>query len=266
LHARFFDFPDRLLALLVAIVALVSSGCALDHNAAGDPFRPVKPGTLTVATAFLPAPGFWEGSPPTRGFEAGLAAAVVVQQVPFSEMVTGHLHGADIALSQLTPTSQREQVLDFSDPYLRTPPAVLARAAVSGSEPDIKSIRGLRWVTARYSTLTPIVASQVFPTRPPIVVDDRSEALGALRAGRAQAVLLDLPVALALARDNPLEYQVLGQLPGNEYLAAALPQGSPNVQIVDSAINALQSDGTIGQLADRWLGQSSDVPLIRTEA
>jgi ABC-type amino acid transport substrate-binding protein len=57
---------------------------------------------------------------------------------------------------------------------------------------------------------------------------------------------------------------VLGQLPGSEYLAAALPEGSPNVQIVDSAINALQSDGTIGQLADRWLGQSGDVPLIWT--
>jgi len=30
------------------------------------------PESFKVATAFLPAPGFWEGRPPTKGFEAAL--------------------------------------------------------------------------------------------------------------------------------------------------------------------------------------------------
>jgi ABC-type amino acid transport substrate-binding protein len=87
-----------------------------------------------------------------------------------------------------------------------------------------------------------------------------------LRAGRADALLLDLPVALGLARDEPAIFHVVGQLSGEEGLAAVLPNGSHNREIVDSAIRHFQADGTIGKLVDRWLGESvEDVPLIRTE-
>jgi polar amino acid transport system substrate-binding protein len=87
-----------------------------------------------------------------------------------------------------------------------------------------------------------------------------------LRAGRADALLLDLPVALGLARAEAGRFHVLGQLDGDEGLAAALPEGSPNREIVDSAIRALRADGTIDRLVSRWLGESiDDVPLILTE-
>jgi ABC-type amino acid transport substrate-binding protein len=59
---------------------------------------------------------------------------------------------------------------------------------------------------------------------------------------------------------------VLGQLDGEEELAAALPNGSSNREIVDSSIRALQADGTIDDLVSKWLGTSGeDVPLILTE-
>jgi polar amino acid transport system substrate-binding protein len=224
-----------------------------------------------VATAFLPAPGFWEGRPPTAGFEAGLAAAlarrlglhrVEVVQVPFASIVRGKLGGADIALSQLTPTAQRDQFVDFTTPYLSAPPGVLARRGVSAI--DVEGLRKLHWVISSLSTLTPIVMNQIRPERAPIVVDDRSQALRVLRSGRADALLLDLPVALGLARTEPGRFQVLGQLEGEEDLAAALPNGSPNSEIVDSAIRALQADGTIGRLASHWLGNAGKVPLILT--
>src|SRR3954468_11029331 len=105
------------LALSLSAAALALSACAGDRGAAGSTFEPVKSGVLTVATAFLPAPGFWEGTPPTDGFEAGLADAlaerlgldrVEVVQVSFTDIVEGRLGGADIALSQITPTHERD--------------------------------------------------------------------------------------------------------------------------------------------------------------
>jgi polar amino acid transport system substrate-binding protein len=260
------------LAALLGAAALTLSACASDRSAAGSSFEPVKPGVLTVATAFLPEPGFWQGRPPTFGFEAGLAAAlarrlglhgVEVVQVPFAQLVRGKLHGADIALSQLTPTKERERSVDFTTAYLDAPPGVLARKGVEAN--DVHSLQGLRWVVSRLSTLTPIVIDRIRPRRPPVVVDDRSEALAVLRSGRADALLLDLPVALGLAHAD-WRFQVLGQLDGGEDLAGALPNGSPNLEVVDSAIRALQADGTIDQLVSRWLGKSEDdVPLILTE-
>jgi polar amino acid transport system substrate-binding protein len=260
------------LVLGLALAAL-ASGCAGKPTAAGSKFVSHEPGVLTVATAFLPAPGFWEGQPPTNGFEARLARALAarfglprvrVVQVPFADVVHGKLHGADIGLSQVTPTQARDRYADFSTPYLTAPPGVLALRRVDAS--DLLGLRGLRWVIARVSTLTPIVKTTIRPPHPPLVVEDRSKALEALRAGRADALLLDLPVALGLARSEPQRFHVLGQLSGGEGLAAVLPSGSSNLEIVDSAIRALQADGTIGRLTSRWLGTSfQNVPLILTE-
>src|SRR5215470_11841088 len=101
--------------LPLALAAVLSASACGGGSSEGARFEPVKPGVLTVATAFLPAPGFWEGTPPTQGFEAGLAAALAkglgldrvdVVQVPFAQIVAGRLHGADLALSQLTPTAK----------------------------------------------------------------------------------------------------------------------------------------------------------------
>ena len=228
---------------------------------------------LTVATAFLPAPGFWEGNPPTRGFEAQLALAiakhlglsrVAVKQVPFARIVSGHLDGADIALSQLTPTKDREKVLDFTSAYINSPPGVLARQGVVAG--DVKGLQELHWVISTVSTLTPILMNTVRPHRAPVVTLDRTAALKVLRAGKADALLLDLPVALGLAHSDPERFHVIGQLSGSDALAAALPHDSHNDEIVDSAIRFLQADGTIDNLTSRWLGENQDdVPLIRTE-
>ena len=262
-----------LFAAFLGCAVLSTAGCSGGQSAAGSSFEPATPGVLTVATAFLPAPGFWEGSPPYSGFEAGLAAAlakhlgldhVAVVQAPFAAIVGGKLRGADLAISQLTPTKKREHSLEFSTPYLNAPAGVLARQGVDAS--DIESLRKLRWVVSRVSTLTPIVMNRIRPSADPIVVLDRSRALQILRSGRADALLLDLPVALGLAQDDPVLFQVLGQLSINEGLAAALPKGSRNVEVVDSAIRSLQADGTVDKLVTRWLGESQeDVPLIRTE-
>jgi polar amino acid transport system substrate-binding protein len=249
------------------------SACGGGEGAGGSSFRPVQPGVLKVATAFLPAPGFWEGTPPTKGFEAVLAAdlahrlgleRVEVVQVPFAEIVSGKLRGADLALSQTTPTEEREKNVDFTTPYLVSPPGVLARLGVNAR--DVNGLQKLQWVISSASTLTPIVEDRVRPHQDPIVTVDRAQALDVLRAGRADALLLDLPVALGLAREEPAIFHVIGQLSGQEGLAAILPNHSHNREIVDSAIRHFQADGTIDDLVKHWLGESvEDVPLIRTE-
>src|SRR5262245_56365852 len=106
------------LAAVSAAFTVLCVPCSTGNDAAGAHSEPVKPGVRTVATAFLHAPGFWEGSPPRDGFEARLAAALAdrlglervdVVRVPFAKLVAGDLGGADIALSQLSPTDKREK-------------------------------------------------------------------------------------------------------------------------------------------------------------
>jgi ABC-type amino acid transport substrate-binding protein len=270
----------RLMAGVVAVVLMVGAGCgASSRTGSTGSFKPAHSHTLTVATAFLSAPGFWEGElpAPSGGFERDLAhalaqrfglASVAVVPVAFGDLVGGHLGGADLALSELTPTAERERVLAFSTPYLVAPPGVVVRPGTA--TPDLAALRKLRWVAVTGSTLTRLVKDVIRPDHTALEVPGRPEALQAIDGGRADAMLLDLPVGLALGKAMPDRYRVTAQLSGSEGLAAALPRGSKNFDAVDSAIRAFLADGTIDRLSKRWLGEklgsgADSIPLIRTE-
>jgi ABC-type amino acid transport substrate-binding protein len=253
---------------------------ACGGTGAAGTFTPRTPGTLTVATAEVPDPGFWSGTArhPTGGFEYELARALAarfglartkVVVVPFARLLAGDLQGADVALSDITVTEKRAERLSFSTPYLAAPPAVLVRPGTQ--VPDVHAARGLRWAVQARTTLQSALQETISPSTAALVFGHQREALHALRTGRAQAVMLDLPVALAYAREAPRTYAVAAQLPSEAMLAAALPKGSENVEAVDSALRAFSADGTIERLGRTWLhaevneGGLEQVPALRTE-
>jgi polar amino acid transport system substrate-binding protein len=267
-------------AAAIALLALSVVGCANAGNGAAGSFSPRTPNTLTVATAQVPDPGFWRGTfaHPTGGFEYELAkrlaarfglAEVKVVEVPFGELVHGDLGGADLALSDITITEPREQYLDFSTPYLKAPPAIVVRPGTQVA--DVDAARHLRWAVQNETTLKEALEKQIEPTTKTLVFEHQSEKLAALEDGRVGAVLLDLPVALAYARESPRKYSVVAQLPSEAELGAALPSGSKNAEAVDSALRALQSEGEIDRLARSWLhadyeeGGAEGIPVLRTE-
>ena len=261
--------------LLVSALAIGTAGCAGIDSASGD-FTPVHRGVLTVVTQPLPTAGFWDGTDahPTGGLEYGIARALahrfglrlVVRTEPFARIVAGHLDGADLALSLITPTSAREQALDFSAPYIDAPPALLVRTGAS--VPDLASAQALRWAVESDTTLESTIADVIQPDQPPLQFAGREGVLRALNSGPAEATLFDLPAAIAIAHTDP-KLTVAAHLANTEPIAAALPSGSHNVEAVSSAMRGLQADGTIDRLAKRWLGVSitdseADIPLLRT--
>jgi polar amino acid transport system substrate-binding protein len=272
-------FGARNVVLVVAVLVVVACGADdTTGNRAAGAFRPGRPDVLRVATAQVPAPGFWEGTvaSPTGGFEFGLAKAfasrfglerVEVVEVPFEDLISGDLAGADMALSQLTFSESRDRVLDFSAPYLPAKPAILTRAGTRVN--DMETARAQRWSVRRRSTLERYLNEKVRPKKPVAVVDTREESLDALTNGTVDAVLLDLPVATALASASGGRFKVAAQFPSDDNLAAALPDRSSNKDAVDSAVRALATDGTLGRLADRWLrvsltgGLAEDIPVIQ---
>jgi polar amino acid transport system substrate-binding protein len=263
------------LAAIAVILSTVLGGCAGLGSASGT-FRPRHRGVLTVVTQPLPTVGFWNGtdSHPTGGLEYGIARdlahrfglRLAVRTEPFSRIVAGHLDGADLALSLITPTSARDQVLDFSSPYINAAPALLVRAGIS--VPDLQTAQGLRWAVESNTTLESTIDDVIQPDEPPLLFGSRQGVLAALNSGRADVTLFDLPAAQAIANADP-KLAVAAQLADTEPIAAALPEGSANRQAVSSALRAMVADGTIDDLADRWLGESlsdseSNVPLLRT--
>lgn len=271
--------------IVPALLAASLSACgsvSIGGLSASGTFTPRTPGTLTVATAQVPDPGFWTGTiaHPTGGFEYELARALATRfglarvrviEVPFDRLITGHLGGADLALSDITATAQRARHVAFSIGYLDAPPSILVRPGTA--VPDVHTAQRLRWAVQIHTTLQQALTEEIEPSPPTLILAHQREALAALRSGRAQAVMLDLPVALAYARESPHAYAVAAQLSSDEdLLAAALPLGSSeNLEAVDSALHAFSSDGTIERLGRIWLhtdlqdGRAEQVPLLRTE-
>jgi polar amino acid transport system substrate-binding protein len=268
----------RGLVVVVGVCLALAACQESPQGGAAGSFHPRTPHVLTVATDQVPTAGMFEGTAahPAGGFEFGIAQdlarrfdldRVRVVTVPFEQLISGNLGGADLALALLTPTNERERVLDFSDPYLDAPPVVLTRAGIS--VPDLETARGLHWVVQRHTTLQAILGRVIQPTTPVLRVTTQSQKIAALTSGHAQAALFDFPQAVALAARSHGGLHVAAKLEQSEEIAAALPNGSSNDEAVSSAIRALVADGTINSLAERWLGPAAnsdgqDIPLLES--
>ncbi|MFT3863070.1 MAG: ABC transporter substrate-binding protein [Solirubrobacterales bacterium] len=260
----------------VALLAVLAAGCGSISASAGE-FTPAEPGVLTVATSAVPSPGFWEGTPehPTGGFEYELARelarrfgldSVRIRIVHFHRIVRGHLGGADMAIDLITPTDEREEHLTFSTAYLKTAPTVLVRTGTDVS--DLKTAQELRWGAIQSTTFVEDIETNIAPETEPTLFDGQQEVLAALREGKIDATLLDLPLAVAVAEGSEGKLEAAAKLPEAEPLAVALPHGSANRQAVDSAIRAFTEDGTIERLLKEWVGpeaaESEEIPLLHT--
>lgn len=266
-------------ALLVLCVGAAAGCGGSDQLGAAGNFTPKRPDTLTVATAQIPDPGLWSGTPqhPTGGLEYELARALAerfhlahlaVVIVPFKKLIAGDLGGADLALSDITITSEREGHLSFSTPYLAAPPSIVVRPGTQAT--DVDQAQALTWAVERNTTLEEALEESILPETTPRVLEHQTEVLAALRRRSVQAIMLDLPVALAYARESPKQYAVAAQLHSEDELGIGLPKGSENLEGVDSAIRAFKSDGTIERLGRRWLdaelqdGHAEQIPVLDT--
>lgn len=263
--------------MVVLLAALCVAGCTIEIGNSNGDFEPRTKNTLTVMTEPLPTAGFWEGSgdQPTGGAEYELAQElaerlgvdkVAVRTEDFSKIVAGRLGDADIALALITPTDARREVLDFTTPYLEAAPTLLVKG--DREVGDVQTAQTLRWVVGANTTFVDIVEDVIQPDAPPVQIEDRAEEVRMVADGEADVAMFDLPAAAAIVNQEP-GLSMAAQLGEAEPIAAALPKGSPNTQAVGAALRAMENDGTIDTVTERWFGASisdveGDVPLLRT--
>jgi polar amino acid transport system substrate-binding protein len=266
----------RRFAVVLFVVALAAA-CTDSQDAASPTFSPGTAGELVVAAA-LPAPGFWDGESPeevTGGFEFELARHIAdelelelrVVAVPFDRIAAGDLGGADLSIAQISVTGDREDVLDFSLPYLTVDAAVLAP---TGEEvADLYDARALRWVALAGSTQADLLDDVVRPDDDVLLVATEVEAAAAVVAGDADAALVDAPSALLAAAADP-RLEAVARFATREGYGIALPESGPagNLEVIDLVLRRLTADGTlddlVDDLADALGGDPDDLPVIRT--
>lgn len=244
---------------MTAVALLALSACASRPQDNAKPFHSVNGRTLCVA-ADLPAPGFWEGSAkhPTGGFEYELAvdladrfglAGVRVVSATRSQLDDGVPAGCDLAIAEVTITSERQQRMTFSTPYYTTSLGVLTRAGTS--VPDMYTAQSETWGGETGSRGADFVTDTIQPDTAVKTFANFDYEIRAVKDKVVDCVLDDLPLMLIAAKSDPA-LDVAAQFLVNDDYGIVIADDD-NLDAVNVAVRSMLSDGTIDDLIDKWL-------------
>jgi len=257
-----------------------NSACgATQKPAAAADFKPVKADTLSVVTS-LPGPGFWEGSDtdPTKlksGYEYDIAKCMQtefglskmdVRNVSFDAIVAGTVTNYDIALSQVSITSDRAKVVSFSTPYFESQQGILMKSDKSVS--TLADAKKLNWGVQTATTAVTLLKS--IGVNNPHSYTSLTDAYTALEAGQVDAILIDTAINLGEAARANGKFHVVAQFnqPGGpDQYGAILPKGSTNIAPVDAVFDAMSQAGQLKALATKDLtADPGTIPVIQVPA
>jgi polar amino acid transport system substrate-binding protein len=229
-----------------------------------------SPGKLTVGTDKPAFPPYFEDDDPAngRGFESAVAYAVAEKlgfakgevawtTVPFNSSYAPGPKKFDFDINQISITPQRAKVVDFSEPYFTAPQAVVApkgsSVATATSLADLAKAKiGVQVGT----TSLEAVRATIKPSQDPQVFNDSNDVTRALKGGRVDAVVVDLPTAFFLTGAEVQDAKIVGQFaaPGGDDWGLLLQKGSKLTGCVDTALGKLRDSGELKTMQDRWMG------------
>jgi ABC-type amino acid transport substrate-binding protein len=267
---RYLAVPGMRLLLLSLLLCNSSSrasaapdygNCKVSGQRGSVKLVTLVPGALSVRPD-LPAPGWWNGDSPDTikdGFEycmaanmayrAGLDRVIVVNR-SFAQVLTGQAKGFDIALSQITITDDRRNVVDFTHPYYSSDQGVLVKA---GFKVDKNSIKKMRLAVEQGTTTFDYVMDHIKPVQTPRVFPQTAPMFAALAAGQVDVVLYDTPTVLARAKQSHGAFQVAGRYDMGEKWGGLVNKGSPNLAVFNKLIDDFKNDGTLQRLTETYL-------------
>lgn len=250
-------------ALAVLALALVAAGCGgggstgsestsagTEAESGGEP--------LTVGSD-IPYPPFEQGKPGEyTGFDIELIEAigekigrpVEITDTSFETIFRDVAQGKfDAAISAATITEEREEAVDFSNPYYLSEQAILV---TEGSE--IKSLKDLegKTVGVQQGTTGQELAKEKSGASEVRPYPEGPDAVNALKAGTVEAVVIDAPVAQnAVEKSGGVE--IAENVPTEEEYGIAVAQGETELlEEINTALKELEEDGTYATIYKKW--------------
>lgn len=276
----------RVLALMLAL-SLVVAACGSDdagdgtqESCATEDLNLVNDGVLTFATSDPAFPPWIVDNDPTnkQGFEGAVAYAVAEglgfsdadvewTRVDFFEAVSVGPKDFDLNIQQYSITPDRDEVVDFTAPYYVTAQALVGvvDSEITGAT-SLGDLKGYNLGAQIGTTSFDYIEEVIEPDTPASAYDTNVDAKSALDAKQIDAIVFDLPTAFYVTAVELEGVSVIGVLPASEDQAdrfgMLMEDGNPLKACVDEVIEGLRADGTLEALADEWLAQASDIPIL----
>jgi polar amino acid transport system substrate-binding protein len=244
---------------------------------AKDQLKTVKPGQLTIATDKPAYPPYFQDDDPTngKGFESAVAYAIADQLgfaksdvkwtvVPFNSSYAPGPKHFDFDVNQISITPKRAERVDFSSPYFEAPQAVVLPPGTDETVSSLADLAGLKLGVQVGTTSLDAVQGEIKPSQQPQVFNDSNDVVQALKQGKVDGVVVDLPTAFYVTAAQVEGAKIAGQFkaPGGDKWGALLQKGSPLTPCVSKAVDALRSSGELERIQRRELGKAAGAPEL----
>lgn len=227
-----------------------------------------RKGVLVLGTdpSFAPFE-FKDASGAITGFDIDIARAVAkdlgvkleIRAVGFDALMPGSVTSGrvDAAMSGITITDERAQVVTFSEPYFRSAQVFITR----GGNPKkfdwpAATLKG-RTVGVQANTTGQYAANDTLkPLGAAIkVYQDFAAGLADLRAGRIDALVGDAPTVDYLKTAQPGQFQQAGKTLVSEDYGMVFRKGSDLAAAANRTLARLRSSGEYQKLLNKWIVQ-----------
>ena len=258
-----FTMKSIFVFLATAMLAMMLVGCGGEKKEAV-PADAVKGGKWVVAinSTFPPFESVKEGTKEYQGVDIDIAnyiAKKMNKQIEFSDMKFASLvptlqsGRADIIISAISPTAEREKVVSFSKPYYFPMKALICKKGAGYDTLDkLKGQKaGASMGTTFVKELKAVGGIDVVEMdTTPLVIQD-------IKNGRLAAGLFDSSQAAVFVKQNPeLEIHVLqGPVLKDDTFAIALPKDSKDVEKINEILKEMRTNGELHKILVAHLGE-----------
>lgn len=164
----------------------------------------------------------------------------------------------DIGMTGITIRPDRAEMVDFSDPYMRSEMFMLTRAdedrfeTAQGVRADPELLVGAQaGTTPFYVAVAELLGGDEASPRLRLF-ETFGASVQALLAGDVDVVLTDGTAGAGYVAANPEALKMVGDPLGSEDFGFIFPKGSDLVAPVNAAIAELKADGTLDALNKKW--------------
>lgn len=252
-----------ILVLVMALLAACGTKETASDSSTGAAPKEEEKKVLTMGTSADYPP--FEFVDPTKGdeiigFDVDLANLIgeklgyeiKIQNIDFNGLIPAVQAGKlDFVMAGMTPTPERDKVVDFSTPYNET-----VQMVVTKKDSGIKKVEDLagKTVGAQISSIQEDLANEVAKTVD-MKVESRNlipEVIQEIMTKRFDAAIIeDIVAENYVERNKELTYFPVA-VDDIDYKAAVLPEGSELKAKFDTAINELIEEGKVDELREKW--------------
>ena len=246
----------KVVSLAAAMVLAVSALSACGKKVEDDGTNAEKP-VLTMATNAEFKPFEYLEGEEIVGADIDMANAIAdylgyeleITNIDFDAALTGAATGKyDMAVAGITATDDRRKSMNFSNNYFKASQSIIVTAdsEIKGKDDlEGKVIACQEGTTGEQYLLDNNYEIQSFKTAP--------EAVSALKAGKADAVIVDNAVAKALSAEQNGATVVLDEALTEEAYAIALQLGNDELtEKINAALEAIEADGTLAKIFEKY--------------